>query len=246
MKKVILRPNGASVYSFLSLMNARLSDNDQLQKKKILDCGAGGPVPPLELFQQQGLEIWGIDTSKEQLEKAHQFCDKQGIELDLREGDMRQIPFEDGFFDYVYEHYSMCHLSKVNTAQAVSEMHRVLKIGGFCFLGFKSNETWPRSLFGEEEGPGEYWGEEGGKKRTLHSLFTDQETDELETDWEIVQKRKEVQYLQETAEETSLSEWMELYGEADNGSSREDWGTKYERRADIFCYVHTYYYLKKS
>ena len=246
MKKVILRPNCVPAYGFLSLVNARLSENDQLQQKKILDCGAGGPVPPLALFQQHGLECWGIDTSKEQLEKAQQFCEKKDIELDLREGDMRQIPFEDGFFDYVYEHYSMCHLSKVDTAQAVSEMHRVLKTGGYCFLGFISNETWPRSLFGEEEGPGEYWGEEGGKKRTLHSLFTDQETDELVSAWEVVQKQKGVQYLRETAEETSLSEWMKLYREADCGSSREDWGTKYERRADLFHYVHTYYYLKKS
>jgi ubiquinone/menaquinone biosynthesis C-methylase UbiE len=29
----------------------------------------------------------------------------------------------------------MCHLSKADTARAVSEMHRVLKPGGLGFLG---------------------------------------------------------------------------------------------------------------
>ena len=151
MKNIILRPNGAPVYSFLSWVNAHQPEDEALEKRKILDCGAGGPVPPLALFQQHGFECRGIDRSLEQLEKARHFCQKHEIELNLHEGDMRQIPFEDGSFDYVYEHYSMCHLSKEDTALAASEMHRVLKPGGFCFLGFISNETWPRSLFGEEK-----------------------------------------------------------------------------------------------
>ncbi len=155
MKNVILRPNGIPVYSFLSLINARQAEDDGLQKK-ILDCGAGGPVPPLALFHQHGFEGWGIDTSKEQLERARQFCQGQGIELYLREGDMRWIPFEEGAFDYIYEHYSMCHLSKQDTDLAVSEMYRVLKRGGVCFLGVISADTWPKSLFGQEEQPGEY------------------------------------------------------------------------------------------
>ena len=91
-----------------------------------------------------------------------------------------------------------------------------------------------------------YWGEEGGYDLTLHSIFTDQETDELVSDWEVAQKQKQVQYLQETAEKTSLSDWMELYGEAEGGFSQEEWQARYEKRADWFRYVHTYHYLKKS
>ena len=71
--------------------------------------------------------------------------------MHLREGDMRQLSFEEGAFDYVYEHYSMCHLSKQDTSLAVSEMYRVLKQGGLCFLGVISADTWPKSLFGQEE-----------------------------------------------------------------------------------------------
>ena len=133
MENVILRTNAIPVYGFLSFINARHPQGETSQRSKILDCGAGGPVPPLALFHQHGFEAWGIDASDEQLDQARQFCEQQGLELHLRTGDMRRIPFEDGTFDYVYEHYSVCHLSKQDTVLAVSEMYRVLKRPGLCF-----------------------------------------------------------------------------------------------------------------
>ena len=245
MKNVVLRPNAIPVYGFLSNILARESPSDVSQTRTILDCGAGGPVPPLALFHQHGFECWGIDVSKEQLEKARRFSDAQGITLYLREGDMRHIPFEDGAFDYVYEHYAMCHLSKQDTALAVREMHRVLKPGGLCFLGVISADTWPKSLFGQEKAPGKYWGEEGGHAHTLHSLFTDREAYALLAAWELVSKQKQLRYLWEAAAETSLAAWMALYEEAADRFSQSVWQAKYGERANAFRYVHVYYLLKK-
>lgn len=245
MKDVILHPSRIPIYGFLSVINNHQPLHDQPQDRKILDCGAGGAAPPLALFQQYGIKCWGIDISPEQLEGARQYCQEQGIELDLRQGDMRQLPFPDGTFDYVYEHYSMCHLCKSDTNAAIEEMLRVLKPGGLCFLGVISLDTWPKSIFGQEEQPGEYWGGENGVERVRHSLFTDQEADDLVAAWEIVLKEKRVQYLRETAEETSLAEWMELRQEGEGSYSQDDWQARYERRAEQFRYVHLYYYLKK-
>lgn len=242
MGNVILRTNAIPVYGFLSVINARRPE-EETEWGKILDCGAGGPVPPLALFREQGFECWGIDTSEEQLELTGQFCDEQGIELNLRNGDMRRIPFEDEAFDYVYEHYSMCHLNHEDTARAVGEMYRVLKPGGLCFLGVISADTWPRSLFGEERTAGEFWGEEDGEL-TLHSLFTDQGADMLVSAWEIVSKKKHVRYLHEVAQETSLDGWMALHEEAQD-VPRDAWRARYETRANLFRYVHLYYVLEK-
>ncbi len=89
----------------------------------------------------------------------------------------------------------MCHLSKQDTAIAVGEMRRVLKPNGLCFLGVISTDCWPKSLFGEEREPGEYWGEEDGKSNVLHSMFTDQEANELVSEWEVVSKEKQVRYF---------------------------------------------------
>ena len=250
MKNVILRTNAIPVYGFLSAIVARRSREEAppgghaLSAGKVLDCGAGGPVPPLALFHQHGFETWGIDTSEAQLDRARRFCEEQGIELHLRRGDMRRIPFADESFDFVYEHYSMCHLSKQDTAQAVGEMVRVLRRGGLCLLGVISLDSRPKAVFGEEREPGEYWMDEGGHGLTRHSMFADGEADDLVSAFEIVSKEKHVTYLRETAAETSLQEWMELLQEGD-GYSPEEWRARYEDRRNAFRYVHLFYTLRK-
>jgi hypothetical protein len=70
---IVLRGNATPVYAFLSLINARLAQGETLQGKKVLDCAAGGPVPPLVLFHQHGFEAWGIDVADSQLQKARAF-----------------------------------------------------------------------------------------------------------------------------------------------------------------------------
>ena len=244
--KVVLRTNAIPVYGFLSVIIASRTEGETLPYGKILDCGAGGPVPPLALFHAHGFEAWGIDASAAQLERAKQFCAERGMEIQLRQGDMRDIPFADDTFDYVYEHYSMCHLSKRDTALAVSEMYRVLKPGGLCFLGVISNDTWPLSFLGEEREPGEYWGEEGGEEETLHSIFSDQEADELVSGWEVVSQEKRVRYLRETAEEMSLEDWRGLQGEAEEAYTWAEWSAKYASRINAFQYVYLYYILRKE
>ena len=141
MEDVILRTNAIPVYGFLSFINTRHPPDETQPRGKVLDCGAGGPVPPLALFRQHRFEAWGIDASEEQLDKAREYCAAHTIDVHLHKGDMRQIPFKDETFDYVYEHYSMCHLSKRDTARAVGEMYRLLKPGGLCFLGVKSADS---------------------------------------------------------------------------------------------------------
>lgn len=245
MDDLVLRPNAIPVYGFLSLIIFRQPEDSPLAGRRILDCGAGGAVPPLALFRQHGFEAWGIDIAEEPLEKAEAFCQERGLTLHLHRGDMRRMPFEDGSFDYVYEQYSMCHLTKADTAVAVAEMCRVLKRGGLCLLGVISTDTWPKSLFGEERAPGEYWGEEGEEPLVLHSMFTDQEADALAAGWEIVSKKKHVSYLLEAAEETSLEAWMALYKEGKGTGSRDAWRARYESRANAFRYVHLYYVLRR-
>jgi len=246
MSLTILRPNAAPLYGFLSLIAANQTNPDSPLTGRILDCGAGGELPPLLLFQEHGLEGWGIDISKEALSKARKTSHEKGAKLHLEEADMREIPYGEAAFDYVYEHYSMCHLSKADTARVVGEIHRVLKPGGLGFLGVISGDTWPKSVFGEEVGPGEYRGPEGDREHVLHSLFTDQEADLLVEDWEILWKTKQVHYLHQAADELTREEWQELFSESCGDVAESNWGDLYESRRDYFQYAHLYYYLKKG
>jgi ubiquinone/menaquinone biosynthesis C-methylase UbiE len=242
MKPIVLRPNAVPVYGFLSHIQATREDPGVQAGKKVLDCGAGGPVPPLAVFHQQGFAAWGIDLSREQLAKAKAFCGQHGMGLHLHQGDMRHIPFRDAAFDYVYEHYSMCHLSKVETAQTVQEMHRVLKPGGLCLVGVISEETWP--TLGRESDSGEFWIEEDGE-RVLHSVFTDEEAERLLDGWQIVQKETRIQESRERLASLSPQDWMQRYGTFYPACSAEEWQALYDQRTSLCRYVHIYYLLRK-
>jgi len=239
----ILRTNATAVYRFLSVLHASLDKGASFAGKKILDCGAGGPVPPLAIFAEQGLDAYGIDISESQIAKAQEFSRQTGLTIHLQQGDMRRIPFEDNTFDYVYEHYSMCHLSKADTAVAISEMRRVLKPEGIAFLGVVSQDCWPLSSYGEERAPGERWMIEGGEE-TCHALFTDEESDQLLAAWDIAHKEKAVSFV--GGESLAEEEWEALYPEAPATCSREEWTAQYTKRTNLCKYVHAYYYVEKS
>jgi ubiquinone/menaquinone biosynthesis C-methylase UbiE len=243
VEKIILRTNAIPVYGFLSYINAHREEAGSSQEK-ILDCGAGGPIPPAALFAEHGFDAWGIDTSDQQLEKAETFCAENKVTLHLQKGDMREIPFEDETFNYVYEHYAMCHLSKRDTAIAIDEMHRVLKSGGLCFLGAISSECFPKVSFGQEKAPGEYWGKEG-KEMTPHSLFAEEDFEALLANWEILTKEKHVKYRQNMHLKPTLEDWMASHAEAGPQHTREEWQQRYESYNDEMQYVHLYYILRK-
>lgn len=245
MTDIILRTNATAVYRFLSFIQSKLPPGETLQRKKILDCGAGGPVPPLALFHQHGLDAWGIEISGDQIARAAAFCKQNRIQLRLHSGDMRALPFKDQSFDYVYENYAMCHLSKPDTAQTMREIFRVVAPGGYALVGMISTDTWPHSMFGQEREPGEYWGEEAGRENTLHSLFTDREADALVSALEILEKEKYVTSLRDYAEGLSMEAWMDLYAEAGHTETEETWQRLFSQRMHFVQYAHIYYLLKK-
>jgi ubiquinone/menaquinone biosynthesis C-methylase UbiE len=129
------------LYEFL-----RYCEKTQLPKD-ILDCGAGGEHPPLALFHRYGYTTAGIDHDPEALEKAAAFCEKTGIELGISEGDMREIPFPDGSFSFAYSYNAISFMTKPDIAIAVSEMERVLRPTGLCFVNFDSVDDPDRGEF---------------------------------------------------------------------------------------------------
>ena len=236
----VLQTNATPVYDFLSFIHTKQAQGTLGANLKILDCGAGGNVPPLALFSDYGFETYGIDVSDVQLERAGSYAAQHGLKIDLRKADMRKLPFTDQYFDCVYEHYSMCHLSKQDTDIAISEMFRVLKKNGLCFLGVISMDSMPKSLYGEEKDPGEFW-DQGAR----HSMFTDQEADHLVHKWEILLKSKRVRYLHDTARKISKNEWMKMYNSQHAHCSEDEWLKRFDRRTNMVNYTHIYYILKK-
>jgi SAM-dependent methyltransferase len=172
----------APLYTFLSYCN------ESSLAKEVLDCGAGGPSPPLALFHEHGYRTHGIDISDKQLERAWQFGRANKIDLNIVKGDIRALPHRTDSMSFVYSYASICHMPKRDVAVAMQEITRVLKKGGLCFVSFCSVGDW--NLCGEEaQKPGEYPYEEDGEAG-IHSIFADTEPDHYFRDFVCIRKEK--------------------------------------------------------
>lgn len=197
MKNTIIA--SAPIYTFLSYCD------DSPLEREILDCGAGGPSPPLALFQEYGYRAHGIDISEKQLEKTRRFCRDHGIELDMAKGDMRDLPFGSESMSFVYSYASICHMTKSDVGVAMQEITRVLKREGLCFISFCAAPD--RCLCGAEpEKPGEYPYEEDGETG-VHSIFGDNEPDRYFQAFTYL--RKEKRQIENFAEKGEHG-WAEL------------------------------------
>ncbi len=176
------------MYRFLKIIEAIPLE------KKILDCGAGGPRPPLALFCQYGYETHGIDISESAISSALKFSEENQLNIDIIEGDMRKIPFDDESFSFVFSQNSICHLTKNDTMKAIDEITRVLRPGGYCFVDFMSSESsyYGAESLGNEVGPGEYQYVDEDGDEILHCFHSNDEPDQYFSGLKIVRKIKTI------------------------------------------------------
>jgi len=174
------------LYDFLALIQSSTLE------RRILDCGAGGPSPPLSLFAEYGFEAHGIDISPSRIEKAKVYSKANDIVLNLKEGDMRSLPYDDESFSFVYTQNSLCHLTKKDARTSIAEMVRVLKPEGYLMVDFMSTDCsfYGADSLGDQIRPGEFqYIDEDGEK-VLHVFYTDDEVDALFHGLEILKKVK--------------------------------------------------------
>jgi ubiquinone/menaquinone biosynthesis C-methylase UbiE len=99
--------------------------------ESILDigCGTGAAARAARDVVGPGSNIVGMDVNRYMLDVAR----TQGPDLDIREGDARQIPVRDHFFDVVLCSHTLQYIPERHRAAA--EMHRVLVPGGRVSVG---------------------------------------------------------------------------------------------------------------
>ncbi len=115
----------------VKLIRQHLGD---LSGKRVLDVGCGkGRFARIFHEQEPGAEIWGLDISEEMLRFV-----PEGIRTSA--GSMTELPFEDGYFDAAYATESLEHAVEIE--KAVSEICRVVKLGGRIAVIDKNAEQW--------------------------------------------------------------------------------------------------------
>jgi ubiquinone/menaquinone biosynthesis C-methylase UbiE len=102
-----------------------------IKGKKVLEIGFGMGTDHLALARQGGI-MHGIDITPKNLVVTANRLELYGFKSDLITGDAENLPYEDNSFDFVYS-FGVIHHSP-DTEKIVSEIHRVLKPGGKCWI----------------------------------------------------------------------------------------------------------------
>lgn len=168
------------LYKFLNYCN------EYKLERSVLDCGAGGDNPPLYIFEEEGYKTYGIEISDSQIEKARNFSNQAGVNLNISKGDMRQLSFEDQSLSYIYSYNSIFHMTKKDIQKSINEIKRVLKPGGLCCLNFLSLEDGDCGT-GKELGRNEFLQIERGEE-VIHSYFGIDEAEGFFSDMKIIYK----------------------------------------------------------
>ncbi|UCD37621.1 MAG: class I SAM-dependent methyltransferase [Fidelibacterota bacterium] len=92
----------------------------------VLDVGCGTGTH-LDLYQQAGCQVYGIDSSPAMLEMARQ---KLGQHATLDLGDASQLPYPDGTFDLVMITLTLHEMLPATRTAVLSEIQRVIKKSG--------------------------------------------------------------------------------------------------------------------
>lgn len=107
----------------------------RVQRYLDVGCSVGFMV---EAANRLGMEGKGTDISPDAVERAR----SRG--LDVREGSLESLPFEDGAFDLVSMRHVLEHTRQPKLALA--ELHRVLSAGGLALIAVPDLQYWKGSL----------------------------------------------------------------------------------------------------
>ena len=104
-----------------------IKENIDTHLSKILIVGCGTGVEVLVFEEEFGCNVIGIEPDPKV------FDPRLTCRCDLRQGDVLHMEFESGYFDLIYSFHVLEHIP--NFKKALDEMHRVLRPGGYLFLG---------------------------------------------------------------------------------------------------------------
>ncbi len=117
-----------------------------------LGCGIGRHVM---YCHDMGLEAYGIDLSNTAVQVACEWGRQKALpepEQRIRQGDIRRLPWDDGFFRYAVSHGVLDSMPFEIARAGCVELARVMQVGGlfYCDLISGDDSRHAREFSGEE------------------------------------------------------------------------------------------------
>ncbi|MDQ6742204.1 MAG: class I SAM-dependent methyltransferase [Candidatus Dormibacteraeota bacterium] len=116
-------------------------------RARLLEVAPGPGYFAIEMARPGRVRVTGLDVSRTFVRLAAENARRAGVEVDFRNGDAADMPFQDASFDLV-----VCQAAFKNFARpdrALDEMHRVLRDGGMAVVQDMDHEA-SRAAIDEE------------------------------------------------------------------------------------------------
>jgi ubiquinone/menaquinone biosynthesis C-methylase UbiE len=111
------------------------------ENARILEVAPGPGYLSVALAKRGRYRVTGLDISQSFVRMASEHAKKEGVKAHFVHGSASDIPFEDGFFDFL-----VCRAAFKNFSEplaALNEMHRVLKPGGSALIiDLRKDASW--------------------------------------------------------------------------------------------------------
>lgn len=102
-------------------------DQIQLAGRGVLEIGVGQGAESEQIIRRGG--IWsGLDLTPESVRRVSARLDVRGLDGEVRQGSVLEIPWPSETFDVVFSHGVLHHVPDIRQAQA--EVRRIIKPGG--------------------------------------------------------------------------------------------------------------------
>jgi SAM-dependent methyltransferase len=105
----------------------RLFPYDDYRGAQVLEVGCGMGAMTMN-WARSGARMTAVDLTPTAVEQTRRRLEIFGLQADVRRADGRDLPFEDGTFDYVYSWGVLHHSPDLD--RSIAELMRVLKSGG--------------------------------------------------------------------------------------------------------------------
>lgn len=124
--KTRLRPGGKVATDWL------IANGDFRKDKKVLEVACNMGTTAIEIAQQFGCQVIGIDLDEEALEKAQHNIKEHKVEelVQVQRANATKLPFEDNSFDIIINEAMLTMLPQDAKEKAIREYFRVLKPNG--------------------------------------------------------------------------------------------------------------------
>lgn len=109
-------------------------------KGKALDIGCGGGRHVIA-FAKAGFDSYGIDFSKTAIKLAKLDAEDKHIKVNLKVGNVMNMPYKQDFFDIVHDSGCLHHIKKSDWQIYLKNILKVLKKGGYYKLFSFSKKT---------------------------------------------------------------------------------------------------------